>query len=69
MPTDQLGRRLTVELCETHDMRATGNRRHHRGIAERAAERQRPEQHRIRRIQSDTAGDVGGMPRDGLLIV
>jgi len=39
----QPDRRLTVELCETHDMRATGDRGHRCGIAERAAEWGRPE--------------------------
>jgi hypothetical protein len=69
MPTDQSDRRLAVELCEAHDMRTAGDRGHRRDIAERAAEWERSEQHRIRRIQSNTVGDVGGMPRNGLLIV
>src|SRR5262245_6318389 len=67
--TDEPDRGLTVELCEAHDMRAAGDRGYRRGIAERAAEWHRPEQNCIRRIQSDMARDVGGMPGDGLLIV
>src|SRR5215475_15560423 len=67
--TDQPDRRLTVELCEAHDMRAAGERGPRRGIAERAAEWHRPEQNCSRPIQSDMARDVGGMPGDGLLIV
>jgi hypothetical protein len=50
-------------------MRAAGKRSHRRGIAERAAQRRRGEQRRIGRIEADAAGDVGGVPGDGLLIV
>jgi hypothetical protein len=67
--TDQPDRDLTVELCEAHDMRAAGDRGHRCSIAERAAEWHRSEQNCSRRIQSDMARDVGGVPRDGLLIV
>ncbi len=67
--TDQPGRRFTVELCDAHDMRPACNRGHRRGIAERSAERHRPKQHRIRRIRSDMAGDIIGVPGNGLLIV
>ena len=69
VPTDQPGRRLTVELREAHDMRPAGDRGHRRRIAERSAERHRAKQHRIRRIQPDMAGDVDGVAGDGLLIV
>src|SRR5262249_21763009 len=73
--TDQPDRRLTVELCETYDMSAASNGGHRRGVAEGAAERYRPEQRRIRCIQSDMAGhpdmagDVCGVPCDSLLVV
>ena len=69
VPTDQPGRRLAVELREADDMRAAGDRGHRRRIAERSAERHRAKQHRVRRIQPDMAGDVDGVPGDGLLIV
>src|SRR5262249_1811738 len=65
--TDQPDRRLTVELCEAYDMSAASNRGHRRSVAEGTAERYRPEQRRIRCIQSDTAGDVCGVPCDSLL--
>src|SRR5262249_12104435 len=67
--TDQPDRRLTVELCETYDMSAASNGGHRRSVAEGAAERDRPEQRRFRCIQSDTAGDVCGVPCDSLLVV
>src|SRR5262249_59579455 len=66
--TDQPDRRLTVELCETYDMSAASNSGHRRSVAEGAAEWDRPEQRRIRCIQSDTAGDVCGVPRDNFVV-
>ena len=67
--TDQPDRHFSVELCEAYDMRAASNRGHRRSIADGAAERWRCEQRRIRCIQSDTAGDVCGVPCDSLLVV
>src|SRR5262245_33984045 len=67
--TDQPDRRFTVELCEAYDMSAASNRGHRRSVAKGAAQRYRPEQRRIGCIQSDTAGDVRGVPCDSLLVV
>jgi hypothetical protein len=50
-------------------MRAAGKRSHRRGIPEGAAQRRRGKQRRVGRIEADAAGDVGGVPGDGLLIV
>ena len=50
-------------------MRAAGERSHRRGIPEGAAQRRRGKQRRVGRIEADAAGDVGGVPGDGLLIV
>ena len=66
---DQPGRRLGIELGEADDMRAAGERSHRRGIPEGAAQRHRGEQRRVGRIEAHAAGDVGGVPGDGLLIV
>jgi hypothetical protein len=66
---DQRGGRFTVELTHANDVRAAGDRGHRRGIAERTAERYRPEQHRVGRIEPDTPRNVDGMSGDGLLIV
>ena len=67
--TDQPNRGLAIELREAHDMRATGDRGHRRNISERAAERQRPQQDRVRHIKSDASRDINGVSRDRLLIV
>src|SRR5262249_28869380 len=67
--TDQPDRRLTVELCEAYDMSAASNRGHRRSVAEGAAERYRPEQRRIRCIQSDTAGGAPGGAPPSLLVL
>ncbi len=69
VPADQRGRRLTLELALTDDMRAAGNRSHCCGIAERSAERHRAKQRRIGRIEPGMVRDIGGVAGDGLLIV
>ena len=69
MLPDQLRRGLAVKLREADDVRAAGNRGHRCGIAERAAQRDRAKQCRIRRVQPDVASYVGGVSCDGLLIM
>ena len=66
---DQRSRRGAVKLRKTYDMRAARDCGHCRRIAESTAERHGAKQHRIGRVESDAAGDVERMPRDGLLIV
>ena len=60
---------LTVELRETHDMRAARDRGHRCRIAEGTAERYGAKQRRIVCVECDAASHVGGMPCDGFLIV
>jgi hypothetical protein len=66
---DQPGGNIAVELSEADDMRTAGNRRHCRGIAERAAERHCCEERRAGRIEAHAAGDIGSVSGDCLLIV